>query len=284
MQTFPNADDDFNKFLSPDNFQLAWRRIRNSTRLEVKDRLSLKIFSGDLNAHIEILIDELKNNQFIPASAEHIYAPKKSRTLRPFPFLGMRDRLVYQALGNIIIRNSLAYMRLYTNVQVFSPVVQSEDSDFIFENTKSTKNRPGQFKKFVDAIKSTKHDPSFHFFVRADISAFYPSIDHSLLFSQLEKYQWLSSPALLDLLKRCLEAWSSTDNTLKFQRGVPIGYETSDILGSLFLWELDKSLVKHCKVLRYVDDMYLFTSTKSEAIYALMQLDLALQHRLLNLP
>lgn len=275
------------QFFSLDNFQLAWRRIRNSSRLEVKDRLSLKVFASDVNLHLEILIDELRqqleNTEFQFEQPPYLYVPKKARTLRPFTFLSIRDRLVYQALGNIIIKNAFVDLRRFANKSVFSPVLQSANSDFLFEPAQTKGDKPGQYRKFVDSIERSKRNLECRSYVRADISAFYPSIDHDLLINCLWKYGWLPDPKLRVLLANYLGAWSPHHSEYRFRRGLPIGYETSDILGSLFLFEVDSIMSQYCIMRRYVDDMYLFATDKEQAVYALTQLDLLLQQRALTL-
>ena len=83
------TDNERNAFLSIENFQLAWRRITTSERLEVKDRLALKVFAADLDRHLEVLIAQIKDGSYESQPAERIFKPKKARTLRPFLFLTM---------------------------------------------------------------------------------------------------------------------------------------------------------------------------------------------------
>jgi Reverse transcriptase (RNA-dependent DNA polymerase)/TIR domain len=282
--TLPNAASDYERFLDKENFLLAWRRVRNSTRIEVKDRASLNIFSPFLDAQIEILIEDLRNDEFRPSTPPFIHKPKKSGSLRPFPFLDMRDRLVYQALGNIVMSNARSALEEFADKQVFSPVIENFDGDFPFSLTRSRGEKKGQFQKFYETVQSQKSDfEKNKFFVRTDISAFYPSIDHHLLVSNLSKFSWISSDKLLSWLSDWLKEWSTPESDLKLPQGVPIGYETSDMLACLFLYEVDKEAAMYGNVVRYVDDIYFFTSDHKKAQYGLSRIDLALQKRGLSL-
>jgi hypothetical protein len=85
------------------------------------------VFSQALNVHIEKLIHDISENKYTPESPSFLYLPKKSRRLRPFVLLGMRDRLVYQAIGNILIKNTYENLKGKADVQVFSPVLAGID-------------------------------------------------------------------------------------------------------------------------------------------------------------
>ena len=115
-----------------ENFELAWRRIRNSSITTTKDRLGLKVFSQALNVHIRNLIHDIHEDKYIPQSPSILYLPKKSGRLRPFTLLSMRDRLVYQAIGNILIANTYNHLESKADINVFSPVLAGIDTDYIF--------------------------------------------------------------------------------------------------------------------------------------------------------
>jgi retron-type reverse transcriptase len=282
-----NNSQELERFLSLENFRLAWRRIRNSERLEIKDRLALNIFGSNTDVHLRFLIHQIEKGNFQPAPAERIYTPKKSRTLRPFPFLNMHDRLVYQALGNIIIENSYNEVSELADRNIFASLPQKPDSDHVLVSAKSRNGQPGQFEKFrksileiKDKMKGKKDEG---WIVKTDIAAFYPSIDHNLLVKMLKAHNWLNDKSLINLLQECLKIWAPHDPEYQFERGVPIGYETSDILATLFLLEVDIAMADHCLMLRYVDDMFIFATSRSTATKAIIELDQLLQKRSLIL-
>jgi hypothetical protein len=275
---------EFERFVSRSNFELAWRRIRNSMRLVVKDRLSLNIFSSTIDTHLDILIEDIKSENLSPQISPYIYVPKKSYTLRALPFLSMRDRLVYQALGNIVIENAFSTLSEFADTHVFSPVLTEVDSDYVFRPAlKRGEKEIGQFYKFSQAIENARKNDQYNYFVKADIALFYPSIDHSLLLSTLKKHSWLTDERLLSLMGNSLSIWASQLPDYPLKKGLPIGYETSDILASLFLYEVDQQLSQDCYFLRYVDDMYLFAQNEAHAIGLRSELDRVLQVRGLNL-
>jgi hypothetical protein len=66
---------------------------------------------------------------------------------------------------------------------------------------------------------------------------------------------------------------------IPLRRGIPIGYETSDILATLFLLDIDDEINKRDQMVRYVDDMYIFCANERQARHSLAQLDLLMQKR-----
>jgi len=268
-------------FLTQENFHLAWRRIRNSQITTTKDRLGLKVFSQSLDVHIERLIQDLQQGIYEPQTPSVLYLPKKSKRLRPFTLLHMRDRLVYQALGNILIRNSYEDLKIYADNKVFSPVLIDIDKDFIFYPSLRKEDNEGQFLKFTKKRESLIESKQFRWVLQTDIASFYPSIDHSLLLQKLQSNNWLDRDLCM-LLNQCLRIWSSNDANYQINKGLPIGYETSDLLANLFLMELDDMLASQ-EYIRYVDDIQIFTTSEKEAQKLLNSLDIFLQKQGLTL-
>jgi retron-type reverse transcriptase len=262
--------------LTYDNFFLAWRRIRNSPRTTTKDRLGLKVFSQSLDVHIDRLIRELEVGDYKPESPSLLYLPKKSGRLRPFTLLHMRDRLVYQAIGNILIRNTYEELKVDADTKVFSPVLAGVDEDYIFfPSLGKGDDFVGQFLKFTAKQAKIIDSGEFAWMVQADIASFYPSIDHSFLIQKLVANNWLDE-GLCEFLKKCLRVWSSDELQSQVSKGLPIGYETSDLLANLFLNELNQNL-KDQVYLRYVDDIKIFTESEKEGEKILNHLDVFLQ-------
>ncbi|MCB9459642.1 MAG: TIR domain-containing protein [Anaerolineaceae bacterium] len=266
------------QLLSVDNFQLAWRRIRNTLKNTTKDRLGLKVFSQSLSVHITQIIREVKAGIYEPQSPSILFLPKKSGRLRPFTLLHMRDRLLFQAIGNIIVNNSYDLLTEYADTHVFSPVLAGKDSDFVFlPSLRQGEHNQGQYLKFVDKQTRLTESGRFTHIVSADIASFYPSIDHSLLSTKLIRNDVLDV-SIASLLENCLKIWSSSKEDLQVAKGLPIGYETSDLLANIFLLDVDGYFM-NMEYLRYVDDIRIFAESKPEANTILRELDIALQQR-----
>ena len=106
-----------------------------------------------------------------------------------------------------------------------------------------------------------------------DLVSFYELIDHKLLKSCLEKK--VKSTELLELLFRCLEAWTTDSGGAHLGHGVPQGPEPSAFLAECFLFHFDAKAFKGVKYLRYVDDIKLMAKDEAPLRRALLRLDLA---------
>jgi retron-type reverse transcriptase len=269
------VNDIQSKFLTMENFRLAWERILRSQHVENKDRIALRVFASGLQHNLELLIQQIRSATYAPAPAHKIYLPKVARTLRTIPVLTVCDRVVYQALGNLIIREASPELSIVSNRHVFAHLPQLPDSVWTLVSWRK------QFPKFVRTYGRIWRQGN-KWVVEADISSFYASVDHGLL-TDLIRDRWISDEVFLGLLERCLRVWTAHKDGPEFSRGLPEGYETSDLLATLFLLPVDESLVRSLRYLRYVDDIRILTPSRDAASRALVNLDLELKTRALVL-
>jgi hypothetical protein len=280
---------DLEIFLSDSNFLLAWETIRNSLRYEVKDRLALEVFASNRDKHLQLLAQSVKTGEFQPSPCDRIFSPKSDGTLRPFAYLTIRDRVIYQALGNVILRNSYQEIRSLANKSLFAHVPQppnhlGEFKPFMFEPTFSRHGWIGQFNRYEKRVFEAIEEYAAiegSWMVQTDIASYYPSIDHNLLISLLETKGWLKAPELRNLLHNCLKGWTIFDGAAPHSQGLPIGYETSDLLSTLFLLPITQELSQNTRILQYVDDIYFFSNSRRDARKRLIDIDFALQARAL---
>lgn len=285
-----SADEELGFFLHPyeGSLHLAWRRLLSSPILDTKDRLGLKIFSAETSQHIEALRLDLDRGTYEPSPQMPLRSLKDDGAYRIKQFLSMRDRIVYQAIGNIIIENCTEDINQHANKTIFAhlPTNKRKDgtySDFTFRRTFSNGVERGQYDKFLDTVyrdikeASTREDA---WLVQTDIASYYPSIDHQILRQLLIQNGWLKNERLLDLLMRGLSVWARVDPDHPTAQGVPIGYETSELLATLYLLDIgtDSSLgfLSHR---RFVDDSYAIFESRRDAKRFVTEYDFLLQKR-----
>lgn len=277
------------EFLSIENFELAWERVLHTTHGDAKDQLGLQSFAVDVPINLAILIEQLREREYKPLAAPKIYLPRSSHTLRTLPVLCITDRIVYQALSNIIADRCAGDLSIFANRHVFAHLPTEGKNPYALRKWR------GQYHRFLRAFK--EHWTRGNKWVaEADIAAYYDSIDHDLLLRLLKKKGWLPHDDILELLRQCLRVWSShghlerssRDSMLRISeeqsseegltRGLPQGYEASDFLATIFLYDVDRTLIsKGFKYIRYVDDIRILASTQDKAKRGLIELDLALK-------
>lgn len=235
----------------------------------------MRIYSSGIEYNLQLLVDEIKAGTYTASDAHKIYIPKASRTLRTIPVLSVRDRIVYQAIGNIIIRKATSDISVVANRHVFAHVPQPHDSLFTLMPWRK------QFRGFTRNYERIWKQGN-RWVVEADIASFYASVDHQLLID-LIKDRWIDDDTFLSLLSVCLKRWTIHEDGPQLTSGLPQGYETSDLLSTIFLLPVDEALIQRYNYLRYVDDFRILTSSRDAASKALVTLDLALKSRSLIL-
>lgn len=269
---------DWNDFLSIDNFLLAWHRILRSKHYHNKDRIGFRVYEANLRVNLQNLIDMIGQDVYQPSASEKVYAPKRAGTVRSLAVLSMNDRIVYQAIANIVAKKSKSAFDAITDGYVFAHLLNNADDLFMIKRWDGPN---GQYRAFMHRFRQLWEQGN-HWIVQADIASYYDSIDHELLCGMFRK-KWLDSDELVELLNKCLRAWTPHDDGINFSRGLPQGYESSDYFATLFLMPTDEHMIQHGHYLRYVDDIKVLASDRDMASRALLELDVALKKQALIL-
>jgi hypothetical protein len=224
----------------------------------------------DLSSWLSSIASKLPAS-YTPHDPITCYSPKPGWMVRPGAVLDLADELVFNAvLGNIYsdLLKSLQWAQgdpdiAYQLVTRSSTPAWVKSGFFIWTEWR---------KKSLDHL--TKHT---RYVVFADIAGFYPNIELSILYSDLNSLG--IDQQVLDLLRKCLDRWSKPRG-----RGVPQGYTASDLLAKLYMNPIDLALRNSgFDHLRYVDDIRIFCRSSLEAKQALLKLTDVLRNRGLNL-
>ena len=261
----------WDEFLSPDNLQLAWNRVVRSIHGDTKDRLALSAFNHSLARNLKLVRSQIERDTYEPSVALKMYQPKRAGTLRGLSILTVQDRVVYQAIGNVVANHTNAELRVFADRQVYAHVYAGPQSDFMLRYW------PEQYRRFMKSVAAIWSRGN-RWLVRADIASYYDSIDHQSLIDLLGVLG-ASDDRLLALLTRCLRRWSPHEGGPNLDRGLPQGYETSNFLSTLFLYPVDHSMCSKYDTVyrRYVDDVRFLLRSRQEAQRALIDFDLALK-------
>lgn len=97
------------------------------------------------------------------------------------------------------------------------------------------------------------------YFVKLDISKYFPSIDHQILYKKLRRYPFDKDTWWL--LQVVIDSYGSG-------KGLPMGNQSSQCFALLYLDRIDRVIKEKLRVkyyVRYMDDMILLVSDKSSA-------------------
>lgn len=222
----------WDKITHPDNILLAYKKARKGKAWQ----RNVKRFELDVNGNLLKIQKLLCTGKFNTAEyrTKTIYEPKK-RDIYVLPFFP--DRIVQHAL-----------------LQIVSPIW---DRLMIHD---SYACRVG--KGMHDASRKTmQHVRKYKYCFKADISKFYPSVDHEVMLG------------IVRLKIKCKQTLALIENIIRSFAGgknVPIGNYTSQWLGNLYMDVLDK-LLKHVHrikaYIRYCDDFVIFSDCKKKLFF-----------------
>ncbi|MBI1974675.1 MAG: group II intron reverse transcriptase domain-containing protein [Candidatus Zambryskibacteria bacterium] len=225
----------YERIISLENLFDAWREFLKGKR----KRKDVAEFSENLSANIYNLHLDLKSFSYLhgPYHAFNISDPKP----RNIHKATVRDRLLHHAI----------YRVLYPYF----------DKAFISDSyscrlSKGTHRALERFKRFGNRVSKNRTKQCF--ILKCDIRKFFASIDHQILLQILEKY--ISDKNILWLLERIIYS---------FDKGLPLGNLTSQLLVNIYMNEFDQFVKHKLKIkhyIRYADDFILFSQDKSHPL------------------
>ncbi len=280
--------DQYDKFLSYENFELAYQRLKTAPRNLYKSIYyeDLKNFSLFKDDYIENIIKNIKDEIYSPDKCYKIFIPKKGNFVRPLSMLSFIDLLVYQAIVNVVVDVTNHIISPYYENTIFGSIPNTslskeEDRIFFFKSWKK------RWKKFNEISKINYND-GYIYLSEFDIASFFDTIDHHIL-CELLRDRFGVDERVLTLLNKCLEEWTQEDathKTFKSKHGIPQGTISSSFLAELYLFYIDEEVRRLAKkqdykYLRYVDDIRIsckdeITAQKMVSLLDLISRDLGL--------
>jgi hypothetical protein len=226
------------------NFELAFRRIQNSSNWQYKrfNRHLITAFDLSRKANIKHLIADIRSNAYEPSPAKLVYFPKSSGVLRPLALLTVRDQIVYQALVNVVANKFRTTQRALKNKKTFGAIYAGATSPFFYRNWRYS------YRAF-NAATVASFDRGRDYYSEFDLVSFYEIIDHNILRGILRKKNL--SEDFLDLLFRCISKWT-TNSTAELHHGIPQGPLSSAFLAECLLFEFDQLIFPSVTYLRYI--------------------------------
>lgn len=219
----------YEKITSLENLKFAYARTRKGKTWQRQ----VKTFDLHIEENLKIIQELLMKKTFKTSAyrTKQVYEPKK-RTIFIVPF--SPDRIVHHALMNVL---EPIYIKMFIR-----------DSYACIAG----KGLHAGSQKTMEFVRANKYC------LKCDISKFYPSIKHDILFNILERK--IKCKDTLSLIKEIIYGIGGGQN-------VPIGNYTSQWFGNIYLNELDqraKHVYKTKHYVRYCDDFLFFNNDKAE--------------------
>lgn len=240
---------DWQRFLSAENFEQAWLKVRRNRGCAGVDGETVEAFEQDADRKLATLRRQIETGTYQPMPLRSLHIPKKPK-LKPgeppktewrgLAVPTVRDRIVQQALLNLL-----------------HPLLEPQ-----FENS-SFAYRPGRsYKSAVRQIDQWRQQ-GYDWVLDADVVKYFDNIQHHRLLDELQER--VHDPAIGRLVERWIGSGVSTASGLILpNKGVPQGAVISPILANVYFDDFDEAIAAAgLKLVRYADDFVVLAKSKA---------------------
>lgn len=237
--------DIVNSFLHSANFEQAWYKVRDNKGCAGTDNETIDDFASNLVSNLGSLREAVASNTYQASPLKHALIPKGKGKFRELRIPTVRDRIVQQALLNVLV-----------------PLIEPTFSDCSFAY------RPNRsIVKAVERVCQWR-DRGYVWILDADLVKYFDSIDRQLLLTQLRGY--VANSGILCLVKAWIAADIVTERGVeRTNRGIPQGAVISPLLANVYLNEFDRNICRHeVQLVRYADDFLLLGKNRELILQA----------------
>jgi len=226
-----------------DNLRIAFKKVKSNKGAPGIDGETVDDFAMNLEDNIMRLHNELKNGEYIAKPVLRTHIEKEDGSKRPLGIPCVRDRVVQQALKNVL-------------EPIFEP--EFHPSSYGYRPGKSCHHAIAKAERFMN-----KH--RLEHVVDMDLSKCFDMLDHEIIIRTINKK--VSDGKVLKLVKQFLESGIMEGGILhESEAGSPQGGVISPLICNIYLNEFDQIMKqKGIRIVRYCDDILVIARTKAEA-------------------
>lgn len=236
--------------LSPHNLKRAWAAVKRNDGAAGVDRKTIQGTKLHLKQHWPSIREKLVTGHYQPAAVRAVEIPKANGGSRLLGIPTVQDRLLQQALNQIMSR-------------VFEP--KMSDNSYGFRPNRSAHDAVTSARGHITQGKV--------WVVDIDLKSFFDQVNHDRLMNMVS--QEVRDKRVLKLIGSYLRApmRHADGRQEKRLRGTPQGGPLSPLLANIYLDPLDKELEQRgIAFVRYADDIALFLSSERAAQRALLSI------------
>ncbi len=229
--------------LERENLLKAWQRVKSNAGAPGIDGMTVDSFPEFCQEHWARIRSALMSGTYKPAPVRRVFIPKPDGTQRPLGVPTVLDRLIQQALA-----------------QVLNPRFEGGFSDHSYGFREG--RNAHQAVRHVEACWKEKRRHG----VDCDLKSFFDTVNHDRLMGQLREK--IGDRKVLGLIRRYLEAGVVLpDGTRRpTGQGVPQGGPLSPLLANITLDPLDKEIEgRGHRFARYADDFLVMVKSARAA-------------------
>jgi group II intron reverse transcriptase/maturase len=217
------------------NLERAWKQVKVNKGSAGIDDISINEFEQNLSRNLAEIQRLLKEKRYVPKPVKRVFIPKGNGKMRPLGIPTVRDRVVQQALKNVL-------------EPIFEEIFLPQSHGY----------RPNTDAHAAIKKAEAYLERGYHWVVDADIEGFFDHVDHQILMDLVcEK---VSDGRVLSLVESFLKSGIMNEGIFEEStEGTPQGGNLSPLLANIYLNHFDRRMGDYgYLLLRYADDIVIF--------------------------
>ena len=231
------------KIYHKDNLLMAFKAVKRNHGAPGYDGETVELFAEHIDENIEFLHQALKTKTYLPSPVKRVEIDKPDGGVRLLGIPTVKDRVVQQAIVNII-------QPLFDD--------QFHPSSYGYRPKKSQHMAVAKAQLFLK--NGLEH------VVDMDLSKCFDTLDHEIMMREIGKT--ISDGSVLKVIELFLKSGIIIDGAFELSEvGSPQGGVISPLLSNIYLNIFDQKIKTNSsyRMVRYADDILIFTESKREA-------------------
>jgi group II intron reverse transcriptase/maturase len=233
----------YDRILHEKALKSAFRKVKSANGAPGIDGQSCKDFAVELDRHVLELLNELRQKTYQPQPVKRVEIGKPDGGIRLIGIPTVRDRVVQQALKNIL-------------EPIFDPGFHPSSYGY--------RPKMGAHDAIAKATAFMR-DHGLNWVIDMDLSKCFDTLDHELIIQSVGKK--VTDGSILNLIRKFLEGGVMKLGAFEpTSIGSPQGGVISPLLANIYLNEFDQFMKSRGhRMVRYADDILIFKASRSGA-------------------